>query len=101
MTTPSKPIITDDDVKKLAHLARLQLDESTISRHVKNLSNILELIAHINDQDTSDVETMSSSLDTTLALREDAVTETNQRELLQALAPQTDCGLYLVPQVIE
>lgn len=96
-----KPIVTPADVKKVAHLARLKLDETAIPKHVKSLSTILEMIAHINDQDTSAATVMSSSLNMTLITRQDLVTEHNERELLQKLAPQTESGLYLVPQVIE
>src|ERR1700677_4990085 len=63
MSTTTNPVITEDDVRKIAHLARLKVDESAISRHVKSLSDILTLIAHINQLDTSQVTAMSSSLD--------------------------------------
>lgn len=100
-STSTQSIITEADVKKVAHLARLKIDETEIPKHVKSLSNILEMIAHINDQDSSAAAVMSSSLEMTLMTRQDSVTATNQRELLQKLAPQTESGLYLVPQVIE
>jgi len=51
--------------------------------------------------DTKGIEPMSHAQDVAQRLREDKVTETNQREAFQAIAPQVEGGLYLVPQVIE
>lgn len=94
--------ITAEQVKKISHLARLKVNEQDISKHVTNLSNILDMIAQIDAVDTSHISPMSSSLETTtLALRADEITETNQRAVVQKLAPLVDSGLYLVPQVIE
>ncbi len=94
--------ISEAEIKKVASLARLHLDEQETPVHVTNLSNILELITHINAKDTSGVTPMASPfMDATLALREDCVTEPNQREQVLKLAPLTESGLYLVPQVIE
>jgi aspartyl-tRNA(Asn)/glutamyl-tRNA(Gln) amidotransferase subunit C len=101
MSTSEKPIITAEDIRKVAHLARLKVDEEAINKHVDSLSHILEMIAHINDLDTKDITAMSSSLDTDLALRDDAVTAPDQHNLLQKLGAQTESGFYLVPQVIE
>jgi len=101
MTKFEKPIVTAEDVRKVAHLARLKVDEVAINKHADSLTHILEMIAHINEQDTQGVAAMSSSLDIGLILREDAVTAANQREILQKLAPSTESGFYLVPQVIE
>jgi aspartyl-tRNA(Asn)/glutamyl-tRNA(Gln) amidotransferase subunit C len=101
MTQNQKPIITEQDVQKIARLARLAINAADIEKHTQSLAHILEMIAHINDQDTENVAAMFSPLDATLSLREDAVTATNQRETLQKLAPKTESGFYLVPQVIE
>ena len=65
------------------------------------LSGIFDLIAEMQAVDTSGVEPMSHSQDLSQRLREDKVTETNQREAFQAVAPQVEAGLYLVPKVIE
>lgn len=90
-----------DEVKKIAYLARLKIDEADVAGYVDNLSNILGLVEQMNAVDTKGVVPMSHPLDAVQRLREDVVTETNQREAFQAIAPATEDGLYLVPQVIE
>ncbi len=90
------------EVEKIAHLARLTLEEQQIPFYAKNLSNILELVAHINDAKTEGIVPMSHPLENlTQRMREDKVTEIDQRELFQSIAPVTEAGLYLVPQVID
>jgi aspartyl-tRNA(Asn)/glutamyl-tRNA(Gln) amidotransferase subunit C len=89
------------DVEQIAHLARLAIREQDIPTYVRNLSEILELIEQMNEIDTSVVEPMAHPLDASQRLRADVVTETNQRELLQSVAPLTESALYLVPKVIE
>ena len=90
-----------DDVVKIAHLARLAIDEADIPRYARELSNILGLVEQMNQVDTSGVEPMAHPLDTSQRLRADVVSETNERELFQTNAPQVEAGLYLVPKVIE
>lgn len=90
-----------DEVKKIAHLARLKIEESDIPGYVTNLSNILDLVEQMNNVDTSGVVPMSHPLSAVQRLREDVVTESNQREHFQKIAPNTEDGLYLVPRVIE
>ena len=65
------------------------------------LSGIFGLIEEMQAVDTKGIEPMSHAQDVAQRLREDKVTETNQREAFQAIAPQVEGGLYLVPQVIE
>ncbi len=89
------------DVEKIAHLARLAIDESAIPGYAQDLSGILDLVDQMNAVDTDGVEPLAHPHDATQRLREDVVTEENQRELLQSNAPQTDSGLFLVPKVIE
>ncbi len=89
------------DVAKIAHLARLQVDESDLAGYAAELSNILELVEQMNALDTTGVKPMAHPLHMAQRLRPDAVTETDQREAFQAVAPATDDGLYLVPKVIE
>lgn len=90
-----------EDVKKIAHLARLAISEQDIPLYARNLSNIFALVDAMNQVDTSAVEPMAHPLNVTQRLREDVVSEPNQREQFQALAPATEAGLYLVPKVIE
>jgi aspartyl-tRNA(Asn)/glutamyl-tRNA(Gln) amidotransferase subunit C len=90
-----------DAVKKIAYLARLKIDEADVPGYVNNLSKIIDLVEQMNAVDTTGVVPMSHPMDAVQRLREDKVTETNQREAFQAIAPKTEDGLYLVPQVIE
>ena len=93
--------LTIDDVKKVARLARLAVSEQEAQTAHAQLSNIFGLIAEMQAVDTSGIQPMSHAQDVTQRLREDKVTEDNQRELFQSIAPQVEGGLYLVPQVIE
>ncbi len=90
-----------DDVKKIAHLARLQIAEQDIPGYASNLSNILELVEQMNEVDTDNVTPMAHPTEAHQRLREDVVTETNQRDHFQKIAPAVENGLYLVPRVIE
>lgn len=90
------------EVEKIAHLARLTLNEAQIPYYASNLSNILKLVTHINEANTQGIEPMSHPLQAlSQRMREDVVTETDQRELFQSIAPATEAGLYLVPKVID
>ena len=93
--------LSNADVRKVARLARLAMSETEIESARAQLSGIFNLIAEMQAVDTTGIEPMSHAQDVSQRLREDAVTETNQRGLFQSLAPQTEAGLYLVPQVIE
>ena len=90
-----------DAVKKIAYLARLKIDEADVPGYVNNLSNIIDLVEQMNAVDTTGVVPMSHPMEAVQRLREDKVTETDKREAFQAIAPKTEDGLYLVPQVIE
>ena len=90
-----------DDVKKIAYLARLKIDEADIPNYVSNLTNILDLVEQMSSVDTEGVLPMSHPMDAVQRLREDEVTEEDQRDSFQEIAPKTEDGLYLVPKVIE
>ena len=89
------------DVEKVARLARLAMTTEEMQTAQAQLSNIFGLIAEMQAVDTGGIAPMSHSQDLSQRLREDVVTETNLREAFQAIAPQVEHGLYLVPQVIE
>lgn len=93
--------LTNADVQKVARLARLRMSEAEIETARSQLSGIFNLIAEMQAVDTAGIEPMSHAQDLSQRLRDDAVTEANQRELFQSIAPQVEAGLYLVPQVIE
>ncbi|MEW5755639.1 MAG: Asp-tRNA(Asn)/Glu-tRNA(Gln) amidotransferase subunit GatC [Pseudomonadota bacterium] len=89
------------DVEKIAHLARLAIDEGDVARYAQNLSSILALVEQMSAIDTTGIEPMAHPLDVAQRLRADEVTETDQREQFQRIAPLVEDGLYLVPKVIE
>ena len=99
--------LTNADVRKIARLARLAMTETEIESSRAELSGIFDLIAAMQAVDTSGISPMSHAQDVSQRLREDAVTESDQRELFQSIAPQykgspqVEAGLYLVPKVIE
>ena len=93
--------IKRQEIEKLATLARIAIDESTIAEVTERLGSVLELVDQLQAADTSGVEAISHPLQGTQRLREDEVTELNQRQALQAIAPDTEEGLFLVPKVIE
>ena len=93
--------LTTQDVQKIARLARLAMNQAEIEAARAQLSGIFELIAEMQAVDTSGIVPMSHAQELSQQLREDVVTEANQREAFQAIAPQVEGGLYLVPQVIE
>ncbi len=93
--------LSSDEVRKVAHLARLGIEESAISEYAEQLSRILELVEQMQAVDTEGVEPMAHPQDISQRLRDDEVTETDQRDRFQEGAPQVESGLYLVPKVIE
>lgn len=93
--------LTINDVRKVAKLARLAITEQEAVAAQTQMQNIFSLIEEMQAVDTSGIAPMSHALDITQRLRADVVTEQNQRELFQSIAPQVEAGLYLVPQVIE
>ncbi len=90
-----------DDVRNIAHLARLHIEEDALEQYVADLSSILELVEQMNQVDSSGVEPLSNPLDATQRLRVDEVTETDKREHFQQFAPDVEQGFYRVPKVIE
>jgi len=97
--------LTSDDVGRIAQLARLELREDEATAMLTQLNEFFDIVEKMRAVDTSGVEPLYTPLsaieDVTLRLREDAVTETNQREANMANAPARDGGLFLVPKVIE
>ncbi len=94
------------DVKRLARLAQLDLNEEQAGQTLDKLNGIFSLVEQMRAVDTSDVEPLNHPIaahqdDVALRLRDDAVTEPNRRDAYQQVAPETQDGLYLVPKVIE
>jgi aspartyl-tRNA(Asn)/glutamyl-tRNA(Gln) amidotransferase subunit C len=93
--------IQSEDVLKIAHLARLGIQQEQVESYASDLSNIMQLVEQMNQVDTSNIEPMAHPLDQSQRLRSDVVSETNQREALQKNAPDIEDGLFLVPRVID
>ena len=90
-----------DDIRRVAHLARIEVTEADLRAAERELNGILSLVAQLQAADTAGVEPMAHAQDVTLRLREDEVTESDERARFQSIAPQVEAGLYLVPKVIE
>lgn len=90
-----------NDVTRLANLARIELGEDEACTALAQLSSIFSLIQQMQAVDASTITPMSHAQDVTQRLRDDTVTEADQHSLFQAVAPQVEAGLYLVPKVIE
>ena len=93
--------LSTDDVFRIARLARLELDAGEAAATLEKLNGIFGLIEQMNAVDTAGVEPLYHPQDVVQRLREDKVGETDHREAFQAVAPQAEAGLYLVPKVIE
>jgi aspartyl-tRNA(Asn)/glutamyl-tRNA(Gln) amidotransferase subunit C len=89
------------EVKRIAALARVAVTDAEAASVQAQLNGIFAMIEAMNAVDTSAIEPMSHGRDVTLRLREDSVTEPDQHAAFQAVAPQVEDGLYLVPKVIE
>ena len=89
------------DVRRIADLARVEITEAEALAVREQLNGILGLVEQLKAADTAGIEPMAHALGVALRLREDVVTETDQHERFQSIAPQVEAGLYLVPKVIE
>lgn len=93
--------LNKDDVVKIAHLARLAIDEQSIPAYAQNLSDILAFVEQMDRVEVGGTLPMAHPLDMAQRLRADEVSESDQRALLQRGAPAVEAGLYLVPKVID
>ena len=93
--------LSPDQIKQVAHLARLELKPEQVQHYAKQLSNIFEMVGQLANAQTDKVGPMAHPLEMVQRLRPDVVTEPNNRDAFQAHAPAVQDGLYLVPKVIE
>jgi aspartyl-tRNA(Asn)/glutamyl-tRNA(Gln) amidotransferase subunit C len=93
--------LSDDQVRRLARLARIAIRPDESAAVLERLNRVLGLIDEMRRVDTAGIEPMAHPLDATQRLRPDAATEADQRSLYQSVAPAVEGGLYLVPKVIE
>lgn len=93
--------LTPDQLKQVAHLARLELKPEQTANYARQLSNIFEMVEQLSSAKTEGVAPMAHPLEMTQRLRPDVVTEADRRAEFQAHAPAVEGGLYLVPRVLE
>jgi aspartyl-tRNA(Asn)/glutamyl-tRNA(Gln) amidotransferase subunit C len=93
--------LTDDQIRRIARLARIAIGDEESVQVRDRLNRVLGLIDQLQAVDTAGIEPMSHALDVVQALRQDVVTESDQRARFQSGAPAVEGGLYLVPKVIE
>jgi aspartyl-tRNA(Asn)/glutamyl-tRNA(Gln) amidotransferase subunit C len=93
--------LTTDDVRRIAKLARIEIDDADALATQSRLNAIFDLIEQMQSVDTTGVEPMAHAGDLRQRLRADVPTETDQRAAFQAVAPAVENGLYLVPRVVE
>ncbi len=93
--------LTIEQVQQVAQLARLAMQPEQATHYARQLSNIFDLVGQLDQANTDGVAPMAHPLDMHQRLRPDAVTQANERETFQSIAPMVENGLYLVPKVIE
>jgi aspartyl-tRNA(Asn)/glutamyl-tRNA(Gln) amidotransferase subunit C len=97
--------LTSADIARIANLARLELHPAESDRMLTQINGFFELVEKMRAVDTTGIEPLAHPLatiqDVTLRLREDRVSEPNNREANQRNAPVVENGLFLVPKVIE
>ena len=91
----------NDEIKKIAHLARININKNEADKVGEKLEGILELIDQMTQVNTDGIEPMAHALDITQPLREDKVTEVDIREKSLKLSNETDQSMFIVPRVIE
>lgn len=93
--------VTNDDVKKVANLARIALPDDKVEHMTEELNGILGWIEQLNEVDVEGVEPMTSVVETSLPMREDVVTDGNIQGKVLANAPRSEDGFFVVPKVVE
>ena len=93
--------LSADEVRNVAHLARIGIEDGEVAATAEQLSRILQLVEQMSAVDTTGIEPLAHPLETPQRLRPDVVTEVVERERAQALAPEIEKNLYLVPRVVE
>lgn len=90
-----------DDVSRIARLARIEISPAEAEQTSNQLNAILDFVAQLQAVNTDGIEPMAHAVDVVQRLRPDSATEADRRAAFQAIAPETEAGLYLVPKVIE
>lgn len=90
-----------DDVKKVARLSRLRMDDTQLEEMMPKMNNILGFVEQLSEIDTDDVEPLANVARSTLPLREDKITDGQCRDAVLANAPESEEGFFGVPKVVE
>ena len=93
--------IDNEVILNIAELAQLEVKDEMISQYADKMTDMLNLIEEMQSVNTDNIEPVSNPLDAVQTMREDKVTEKDLRDEYQAIAPEVDSGLYLVPRVVE
>ena len=91
----------NDEIKKIAHLARININKNEADKVSEKLEGILGLIDQMAQVNTDGIEPMAHALDITQPLRKDKVTEVDIRKKSLKLSNETHQSLFIVPRVIE
>ena len=95
------PKITKDEVKKVAHLARLELNDSEINNHADQLEKILEYIKQLEKIDTDDVPCTTRAIEVINKFRKDEKKKSDCTEQLLELGPSREDKYFKVPKIIN
>lgn len=93
--------LSPEDIRRIALLSRIEISPAETVQTQNQLNGILAFVEQLQAVDTTGIEPMAHAVDVVQRLRDDRVTEADRREAFQAIAPETEAGLYLVPKVIE
>lgn len=93
--------LTPEQVSRIARLSRIELSATELETTREQLNGILGFIEQLQSVNTDGIVPMAHAVDVVQRLRPDAVTEQDRRAAFQAVAPDVEDGLYLVPKVIE
>ncbi len=94
-------MIDNTQLKQIANLAKLGINDDTFDKTVQDLNNILALVQQLDDINTDDISPMAHPLNMTQRLRTDTITESDNSQTFQSIAPRVGKRHYLVPTVIE
>jgi aspartyl-tRNA(Asn)/glutamyl-tRNA(Gln) amidotransferase subunit C len=94
-------LLNTQDISRIARLARIELSDAENAATCDQLNGILGFIEQLQAVDTTGVEPMAHAVDVVQRLRPDVATEIDRREAFQAISPDVEAGLFLVPKVIE
>jgi aspartyl-tRNA(Asn)/glutamyl-tRNA(Gln) amidotransferase subunit C len=94
-------LLNNQDISRIARLARIELSDAENAATCGQLNDILGFIEQLQAVNTTGVEPMAHAVDVVQRLRPDVATEVDRREAFQAISPDVEAGLFLVPKVIE